>query len=274
MRSRAAERVWEPRESLVHHGRPMELPDIDELGTILSIWAHPDDETYLAGGLMASAAANGQRVVCVAASAGERGTSDPEGWPPARLRAVRRLEAAAAMAVLGVGEHHVLGLPDGGLASHERAGRQMVGRLFDEVRPDTVVTFGADGMTFHPDHQAVHRWVRDTWEEWGRSARLLEAAWTIDQLTRFGAALQASGAFMADLCPVGVPAEWLGLQVALSGSELDRKLVALRAMATQTAPLIAAVGEDVFAAQVAVESFVDASGVGARHSRASGMVVG
>ena len=34
---------------------------IAELGTILSIWAHPDDETYLAAGVMAAAADRGAR---------------------------------------------------------------------------------------------------------------------------------------------------------------------------------------------------------------------
>ena len=72
------------------------------LGTILSVWAHPDDETYLAAGVMAAARDNGQRVVCVAAPAGEHGTDDPQVWPPARLGPVRRWEAAAAMAVIGV----------------------------------------------------------------------------------------------------------------------------------------------------------------------------
>ena len=28
---------------------------IDELGTLLGVWAHPDDEAYLCGGLMAAA---------------------------------------------------------------------------------------------------------------------------------------------------------------------------------------------------------------------------
>jgi LmbE family N-acetylglucosaminyl deacetylase len=34
----------------------------DSLGTVLSVWAHPDDETYLAARVMADAARNGQRV--------------------------------------------------------------------------------------------------------------------------------------------------------------------------------------------------------------------
>src|SRR3989337_772100 len=101
-------------------------------GTILSIWAHPDDETYLAGGLMAAAADRGQRVVCVTATAGEHGTADAVTWPPGWLGAVGRWELPAAMAGLGVAEHRLLGLPDGALATCGAAGRAAVGRLLDE----------------------------------------------------------------------------------------------------------------------------------------------
>src|SRR5687767_15747549 len=41
------------------------------LGTVLGIWAHPDDEAYLSGGLMAMARDHGSRVVCVTATRGE-----------------------------------------------------------------------------------------------------------------------------------------------------------------------------------------------------------
>jgi LmbE family N-acetylglucosaminyl deacetylase len=46
------------------------ISDIRELGIVLSIWAHPDDEAYLCGGIMAMAAAAGSRVVCVTATRG------------------------------------------------------------------------------------------------------------------------------------------------------------------------------------------------------------
>ena len=144
----------------------------DQLGTILSIWAHPDDESYLSAGVMAAAAAAGQRVVCVSATAGELGTSDPDAWPPERLGQVRRWEAAAAMAVLGVDEHRFLDLPDGALPAHDEAGTAMVVQLIDEIRPDTILTFGPDGVTFHPDHIAVHRWVTAAWQHRGRVPRL------------------------------------------------------------------------------------------------------
>jgi LmbE family N-acetylglucosaminyl deacetylase len=113
-------------------------------------------------------------------------------------------------------------------------------------------------MTFHPDHQAVHRWVRDAWERCGRPARLLESTWTTDHLARFGALHETHGVYMSDARPAGVAVARLSVHLRLDGRALDRKLVALRAMATQTGPLLDAVGPEVFAAQVAEEAFVEA----------------
>ena len=87
------------------------------LGTILGVWAHPDDETWLCAGLMARAVRAGDRVVCITATRGELGSPDEERWPSgAPLAAVRTAEMAAALAVLGVTEHHWLDYPDGGCA--------------------------------------------------------------------------------------------------------------------------------------------------------------
>jgi LmbE family N-acetylglucosaminyl deacetylase len=133
---------------LLPHDDPRDDPAA--LGTILSVWAHPDDETYLAGGVMAAAAERGQRVTCVSATAGEHGTSDAETWPPTRLAQVRRWEAAAAMAVLGVTDHRFLGLTDGALAGEDERGVALVGALFDELRPDTVLTFGPEAYRSTP----------------------------------------------------------------------------------------------------------------------------
>jgi LmbE family N-acetylglucosaminyl deacetylase len=54
------------------------MSDIRELGTVLSIWAHPDDEAYLCGRIVAMAAAARSRVVCVTATRGELG--EPSAW--------------------------------------------------------------------------------------------------------------------------------------------------------------------------------------------------
>lgn len=230
------------------------------LGTILSMWAHPDDETYLAALVMAAAADAGQRVVCVSATAGERGTPDPEAWPPERLSRLRRWEAAAAMAVLGVEEHRFLGLPDGGLPLlDQELGVTLVGELIDEVRPDTILTFGPDGITFHSDHITVSRWVTEAWRRRGCPGDLLYAALTNEHLSEFADHYEAWGTYMTDERPVGLPASELAIQVIADGPALDRKLAALAAMASQTRDAMTMLDPAVYAADVAEECFVAAS---------------
>jgi LmbE family N-acetylglucosaminyl deacetylase len=228
------------------------------LGSILSIWAHPDDETYLAAGVMATAVDRGQRVVCVSYTAGEQGTPDAEAWPPTRLGPVRRLEAAAAMAVLGVDEHRILGFPDGRLAEHHHRGVAIAGMLLDEIEPDTILTFGPDGITCHPDHVAVHRWVTEAWHKRGRRSRLLYATSTVDRLARVADLYERWGVYMTDDRPTGARVEELALHVPLDGRRLDRKLTALRAMATQTSDLMARVDPATVTMIIEEESFVDA----------------
>jgi LmbE family N-acetylglucosaminyl deacetylase len=223
------------------------LDRVEELGTIVSIWAHPDDETFLAGGIMARAVAQGQRVVCVCATAGERGTTDPVQWPPDRLGRIRRFEAAAAMAVLGVTEHRFLDLTDGGLADLDPGPPvERLATLLTEVRPDTILTFGPDGATFHPDHQVLSGWAGLAWQSAGRPGRLLHAANTEEFLAEFGRDYDEWGVYMTDERPVGVPMAELAVRVQLDEQLLDQKIAALCAMHTQTAPSLALLGEDRF----------------------------
>ena len=163
------------------------------------------------------------------------------------------------MAVLGVTDHRFLGLPDGGLDQHEAEGRAAIGRLLDEVEPDTILTFGPDGITFHPDHIAVSRWVTEAWERRGRRGRLLYAASTVEHLADFGELYEEWGMYMTDERPSGVLADELAVHVELRGSSLDRKLTALAAMASQTADATRELGPETYAAMVAEEAFVDAT---------------
>jgi LmbE family N-acetylglucosaminyl deacetylase len=235
------------------------MTSTEELGTILSVWAHPDDETYLAGGVMAAAVAAGQRVVCLSATAGEHGTDDPAAWPPDRLARVRRLETAATMAILGVGEHRWLGYADGSLAGLDPD--PPVTRIADiiaEIRPDTILTFGPDGITFHSDHRTISTWVGQAWRRSGHPGRLLHAALTDQHLRIWGDRYDQWGVFMTDERPVGVPVDRLAVDLRLSGAALDQKIAALCAMYTQTAPSIALLGAADFAALNTAESFVEA----------------
>jgi len=144
----------------VSHSRVVTPQDVRQLGTILSVWAHPDDESYGAAGIMAAAVENGQRVVCLTATKGELGVQDESRWPAAKLGDIRATELQEALHILGVREHSWLGYRDGDcdkIAKDEAVAK--IKAFVQKVQPDTVLTFGPDGLTGHPDHQAVSRWV-------------------------------------------------------------------------------------------------------------------
>ena len=226
-------------------------------GPLLSIWAHPDDETYLAAGLMAAAVDAGQRVVCVSATAGELGTSDPAAWPPDRLGRLRRWETAAAMAILGVRDHRFLGLPDGALAAVDpEHGIGIVEALIDDVAPATIVTFAPHGMTFHPDHVTVSHWVTEAWRRTGCAATLLHAVPEEAHAASFSEDYERWGVFMTDERPTTIPAAELAVHLRLGGCALDRKLAALHAMASQTRPAVEALGDERYAEEASVEAFI------------------
>jgi LmbE family N-acetylglucosaminyl deacetylase len=231
----------------------MAINDIRELGTILSVWAHPDDEAYLCGGIMAMASAAGSRVVCVTATRGELGVTDAARWPPDRLPAIREAEMAECLRVLGVSEHHWLGYPDGGCAEVDRhEGADRVARILRAVQPDTVLTFAADGQTGHPDHMAVHRWSAD--------AITATAIGTLHVVANTQAWMDE---FLPQMLQMNVlmgdpPVTWtapLSIDLLLSDEVLARKLTALAAQASQTELLRAAVGDDFYRRLIGSERF-------------------
>jgi LmbE family N-acetylglucosaminyl deacetylase len=231
----------------------MAIADIRDLGTIMSIWAHPDDEAYLCGGIMAMATAAGSRVVCVTATRGELGVTDPVRWPPTQLAAIREAEMAECMRLLGVREHHWLGYPDGGCAAIEPAPAvERLADLLDAVRPDTVLTFAADGQTGHPDHVAVHHWTRAAVQRTGVGA-LHVVANTPEWLEEHLARMTEFGAIVGD-----PPTGWhgpLSIDVTLDADTLERKLAALAAQRSQTEAFRAVTGEDYYRELISVERF-------------------
>lgn len=134
--------------------------DISRLGTILCVWAHPDDETFTCAGIMTAAIRNGQTVVCVTATKGEKGVQDPARWPAERLGEIRAAELSEALQLMGCQNHHWLDCMDGDCSQlSDTEGSEKIRQFIDKYSPDTILTFGPDGMTGHPDHQAVSRWT-------------------------------------------------------------------------------------------------------------------
>jgi LmbE family N-acetylglucosaminyl deacetylase len=229
------------------------MHSLTDLGTVLALWAHPDDETYLSGGLLGELVAAGQRAVCVTATRGE--AADPLAGPDERsaLAALRTEELEAALAILGVTEHHWLDHPDGGCADLDPAvAVEPLVRLLDDVRPDTIVTFGPDGFTGHPDHRAVSAWADLAVRRSAADPRILHA---VRQEEAVDAELDEEyGVFELGRPRVCADAD-LAFQLRLDGPGLERKVEALLSQVSQTGGLVAAVGRERFAAWIATESF-------------------
>ena len=250
--SQAAPIIGDMNASLLspNHLLTGNLDRIAELGTIVTVWAHPDDETYLAGGLMAVARHLGQRVTCVTATDGDFAATEPERR---RAATVRGRELDVALSILGVVDRVQFGLRDGECQDVvDRIGVALIAEVLESRRPDTVVTFGPDGLTGHPDHRAVARWTAEAVRTTLPQALLLCPSATPQMVVddrdindRF------------DVYAPGLPAvhreDELLLDLTVSGPWLDVKLAALQAHASQTAGIIDAVGVDRFRRWIARE---------------------
>lgn len=141
--------------------------------TLMTVHAHPDDETIGTGGLMARHVDGGDRVVLVTCTDGALGEIViPDMDTPQhhrRLAEIRAGELAGALGVLGVTEWESLGYRDSGMmgtpgnddprsfwrASVDEAAGRLVW-LVRQYRPDVITTYNAIGGYGHPDHIRTH----------------------------------------------------------------------------------------------------------------------
>jgi LmbE family N-acetylglucosaminyl deacetylase len=126
---------------------------------ILFCFAHPDDETFTVGGLLASLAKRDDvETIVYSATLGDAGKcGNPPVCTKEELPHVRKKELEQAAAILGVDHLVTDTYPDGKLPEHEDALVASVRRLIDEYQPKIVVTFPPHGISGHRDHQAIQR---------------------------------------------------------------------------------------------------------------------
>ena len=221
---------------------------------VLGIWAHPDDEAYLAAGLMDRVVRAGGHVTVVALTDGEAGFADDDRRSIGVRRTLRRSELRAAMAEIGVTDVRFVGQPDGGVADGDHATiADGLVAIADEVRPDVTVTFGSDGVTGHDDHVACWRLATRAWL--GQPCgELWYAAKAVDWLDEWREMHDRLGIWMTDE-PVGVSGADVHASVRLTAPELDRKRAVLDAHASQTGGVVAAFGEAGYRRWIAEEAF-------------------
>lgn len=141
---------------------------------LLTVHAHPDDESSKGAGTVARYHRDGIRTVLVCCTGGEEGDIlNPAMDRPevrADIEAVRRKELDEAARIIGYDEVVMLGYRDSGMPDSEANARpdafanapldEAVGRLVEIIRrerPQVVVTYGDDQKGYpHPDHLMVH----------------------------------------------------------------------------------------------------------------------
>jgi LmbE family N-acetylglucosaminyl deacetylase len=199
---------------------------------LLLVHAHPDDEVFVTGGLIARSIAEGRRVDLVVCTGGEEGeihdpSLDAEEARP-RMREIRAAELDCSVAALrgaGPGELHVhrLGYRDSGMMDTEANAHpacfwkadldEATGRLVSVIReaqPAVMVTYDANGNYGHPDHINAHRIGVSAMQAAADSSRFADAgpAFAVDKFYEVAFNRDRWSAVMAEMKERGMPLPW------------------------------------------------------------------
>lgn len=137
---------------------------------VLAFFAHPDDETMLAGGTLALLAQDGVRVDYLCATRGEGGErGEPHLCMPGELGEIRQKETECAVRVLGGNGVTFLDYVDPivGQGDELYPYTDDLVTLIDQVhtyikrlQPDAILTHGSNGEYGHPAHILTHKVAR------------------------------------------------------------------------------------------------------------------
>ncbi len=126
---------------------------------ILSVLAHPDDESFLMGGTIARYARSGEAEwYLLTLTRGEASRHRRRlNLSSDEMAARRTTELTAAAFHLGIAEVFIRSYPDGGLRDLDpRLLIHEVETLVRQLAPAVMVTFDVQGGSLHPDHIVAH----------------------------------------------------------------------------------------------------------------------
>ncbi len=147
--------------------------------------------------------------------------------------------------ILGVGEHRFLdGLIDVDMQTPlDASGARQVSAIMREVQPDTVLTFGPDGMTGHEGHKSVSAWASEAFHETAPpGARLYHATVTPEWAETWLPRLEPFDIFLPGTPPVA-SREALAIGYELADDVLELKFQAIQAHASQVEGLVEVFGD-------------------------------
>jgi LmbE family N-acetylglucosaminyl deacetylase len=191
---------------------------------LLCVFAHPDDECYGPGGVIAQCALDGGEVFITMFTSGDAGTIGvSKTLSPTELAARRRAEFSASCDALGVTGHRILGVPDGGVNRVDAnwAVREIIEDIHKH-RPQVVLTFHHLGVSSHPDHIAVAGFLGRAFAETDGPRAYFEWGIPEDRAPLYE---------RANL--ISIPESEIVARVDIGEAAMERKLGAIRAHVTQ-----------------------------------------
>ena len=238
---------------------------------LLACFAHPDDEAFPVGGVLAGHARRGVTVRLITATLGEEGDIRQEGSATREtLGQVRSVELSCAVRALGLASNDIWSYRDSGMSgwdsnNHPKAlvnadADEVVERLALEMRrfrPQVVLTFGPDGLYGHPDHIAISNHATEAFRlasdpaafphqlsggvEPHRGQRLFYSVRPQGFRRQWAEALRGQGIDWPMPTPEqelqGVPEEELHLELDVSGEgDMEAKMACILCHRTQVAP--------------------------------------
>ncbi|MBN2239252.1 MAG: PIG-L family deacetylase [Dehalococcoidales bacterium] len=157
--------------------------------TLVFAGAHPDDESFGPGAILAKYALEGVKTYVICATGGEAGTVEPKYLEKyGSIKELREAELDCAAEKLGLTGLYRLGYRDSNMRGspdnqnpeclamaqvEEAAGR--IVKIFREIKPDVVITHDEGGNYGHPDHIATNRATREAFFASGDASKYPEA---------------------------------------------------------------------------------------------------
>jgi LmbE family N-acetylglucosaminyl deacetylase len=234
---------------------------------LLAVFAHPDDESTVSA-VLAKYAAAGVKVYLATATDGRLGFNEFAGIPAGdSLAAARVKELQCAADQLGINPPIMFGLYDQlkmneGLQAYLGQLKEMrtrVTKLFEELQPDAVITWGPSGWTGHPDHRLVSDIVTEVFQsrKWQRPAQLYYPALKTPPDSAAGAGDSAT-----------VDESFLPVRIAVTPADYEKGKAALRCHRSQFTPeQMEQLSRGLIAAQAGIAHFQpQIAGVGKKDS--------
>ncbi len=147
------------------------METIREKRTLLSVLAHPDDESFGMGGTLAKYAEDGTDVYLICATRGEAGEVDSEFLEgQSSIAQLREMELRCAVDKLGLREVQLLDYRDSGMSGSadnknpealinapiDQVARE-IAEYIRQIKPQVILTFDPIGGYRHPDHIFIHQ---------------------------------------------------------------------------------------------------------------------